>query len=111
LESSIIKRRIVDQRNINFLVFSNHVVSSEIKDKFFCGRSNYESCISRFRTNIGKGCGVYYPRVSSTFKGTTVFRDSVRVNKAGGNSQASKDKDSNLHGIKLEYFDYFFLFF
>jgi len=110
LDSRKIISRIVDQRNRNFLVWRKHVESSEIKEKFVCGRVLSKSCSfkSRFRANIGIGCGVSIPGVTFTDSGVTAARDSVRVDSAGGNSEASKNKDSNLHEIKLEYFWLFF---
>jgi len=71
-----------------------------------------ESCSSRSRfwASIGIGCGVSIPGVSFTDSGQTVARDSVKNFSTGGSSKASKDKDSSLHLVKLEYFDYFLIF-
>lgn len=113
LESRWSIRRIVDQRNWNLLVRWEHVVSSEIKEKLVWSRdlSESSSLISRFRASIGIGCGVSIPGASLTNSWGAVVRDSVGIDSARGNSQASKDKDSSLHGINFENFDYFFFIF
>jgi len=91
--------RIVDQRNRDLLVGRERVVCSEIEEELV-GRiilSESGLAASSLRADIWVAGRVSIPAVSDTWGNIAASGDIVRVDSARSDSQASEDKESNLH--------------